>query len=107
MTFARARIVKSTRSYSCRPLKSSAPLGAALAYLGIERSLPLLHGSQGCASFGLMLAMRHLDDNLSIQSTAMTEMTTILGGRDSLEEALVNVARSVKPKLIGVASTAL
>lgn len=102
-----AQVVRSKKAYGHNPLKSSAPLGAALAYMGIEGAVPLLHGSQGCATFGLALAMSHLDENLSVQSSALTEITAVLGSMESLEQALLTVQASVRPQLIGIASTAL
>jgi nitrogenase molybdenum-iron protein NifN len=102
-----APVVKSKKAYGRNPLKSSAPLGAALAYLGVEGAVPLLHGSQGCATYGLALAMSHLDENLSLQSSALSEISAVLGSMESLEQALLTVQASVKPKLIGIASTAL
>ncbi|HEX7479585.1 MAG TPA: nitrogenase iron-molybdenum cofactor biosynthesis protein NifN [Polyangiales bacterium] len=102
-----AKVVKSQRAYAVNPLKSSAPLGAALAFLGIERSVPLFHGSQGCTSLALVLAVRHFKEAIPIQTTALDEVATILGGFDNLEEALVNVVQRRQPAFIGIASTAL
>ena len=102
-----ATVVLNTKSCAENPLKSSTPLGAALAFLGIEGSVPLFHGSQGCTSFGLVLAVRHFKEAIPLQTTAMNEPATILGGADNLDEALVNITTRMKPKFIGVASTAL
>lgn len=102
-----ADIIQRKKSCSENPLKSSAPLGAALAYLGIEETLPLFHGSQGCTAFALVLAVRHFKEAIPLQTTAMNEASTILGGADHVEEALVNIAKRNQPKLIGIASTAL
>jgi Nitrogenase molybdenum-iron protein, alpha and beta chains len=65
---------------SVNPLKMSAPLGGALFFLGIERALPVFHGSQGCTSFALVLLGRHFKESIPLQTTAMSEVTTILGG---------------------------
>jgi nitrogenase molybdenum-iron protein NifN len=102
-----ATVVLNTKSCAENPLKSSTPLGAALAFLGIEGSVPLFHGSQGCTSFGLVLAVRHFKEAIPLQTTAMSEPATVLGGAENLEEALMNIASRMKPKFIGVASTAL
>lgn len=102
-----AIIIASRKGYAVNPIKSSAPLGAALAYLGIEGSVPLFHGSQGCTSFALVLSVRHFKEGVPLQTTAMDEVATILGGLDNLEEALVNLKQRMKPKFIGIASTAL
>jgi nitrogenase molybdenum-iron protein NifN len=89
------------------PLKSSAPLGAAMAFLGIEGGVPLFHGSQGCTAFALVALVRHFKETIPFQTTAMNEVSTILGGADHLEEALLNLKSRMKPQFIGVCSTAL
>ncbi|MGO4869590.1 MAG: nitrogenase iron-molybdenum cofactor biosynthesis protein NifN [Roseiarcus sp.] len=95
------------KALSTNPLKSSAPLGAAMAYLGIEGAVPLFHGSQGCTAFALVLLVRHFKEAIPLQTTAMNEVSTILGGADHVEEALLNLKKRVNPKLIGICSTAL
>lgn len=100
-------IVKPKKACAVNPLKSSAPLGAALAYLGMEGCLPLFHGSQGCTAFGLVLLVRHFREAIPFQTTAMSEISTILGGLDNVEQACVNIAKRARPKLIGICSTGL
>lgn len=95
------------RALSTNPLKTSAPLGAAMAYLGIEGSVPLFHGAQGCTAFGLVHLVRHFKEAVPLQTTAMNEVTTILGGGEQIEEAIDNIRKRAKPKFIGIASTAL
>ena len=102
-----ATVVPVTKAASVNPLKSSQPLGAAFAYLGVEGAIPLFHGSQGCTSFALVLFVRHFKETIPLQTTAMDEVATILGGADHLEEAILNLKTRTKPKLIGIATTAL
>jgi nitrogenase molybdenum-iron protein NifN len=102
-----ATVVASRKACAENPLKSSTPLGATLAFLGVDGAVPLLHGSQGCTAFALVLAVRHFKEAIPLQTTAMDEPATILGGQDNLEEALVNLQKRMKPRFIGVASTAL
>ncbi|GLR45903.1 nitrogenase molybdenum-cofactor biosynthesis protein NifN [Mesorhizobium amorphae] len=101
------RILSQTKSAAVNPLKSSQPLGAALAFLGVDGAMPLFHGSQGCTSFALVLFVRHFKEAIPLQTTAMDEVTTILGGADNLEEAILNLKARTKPTLIGVCTTAL
>ena len=70
----------------------SPSIGAALAFLGVDHSMPLLHGSQGCTSFGLVLFVRHFREAIPMQTTAMSEVATVLGGLENLEQAIVNIA---------------
>lgn len=95
------------KAAAINPLKSSQPLGAAFAFLGVDAAMPLFHGSQGCTSFALVLFVRHFKETIPLQTTAMDEVATILGGADHLEEALLNLKTRTKPKLIGVCTTAL
>ncbi|MCF4164808.1 nitrogenase iron-molybdenum cofactor biosynthesis protein NifN [Zavarzinia compransoris] len=102
---AAVRVAK--KNLSINPLKSSAPMGASLAYLGVDGAVPLLHGSQGCTSFALTLAVRHFKEDMPLQTTAIDEVATVLGGADNLEEALINLTKRMKPRFVGIATTAL
>lgn len=101
------RVTLSKKSCAVNPLKSSTPLGAALAFLGVESAVPLLHGSQGCTSFALVLSVRHFKEAIPLQTTAMDEAATVLGGAENLEEAVMVLKTRMKPAFIGIASTAL
>lgn len=102
-----ARLTRPRRALSTNPLKSSAPLGAAMAYLGVEKTVPLFHGAQGCTAFAMVHLVRHFKEAIPLQTTAMTEVSTILGGAEQIEEAIANLKKKANPRLIGIASTAL
>lgn len=102
-----AKVLPVEKSASVNPLKSSQPLGAAFAFLGVDGCVPLFHGSQGCTSFALVLFVRHFKETIPLQTTAMDEVATIMGGADHLEEAILNLKNRTKPKLIGICTTAL
>ncbi|MBY3469196.1 nitrogenase iron-molybdenum cofactor biosynthesis protein NifN [Rhizobium laguerreae] len=101
-----ARVVSQTKSAAVNPLKSSQPLGAAFAFLGVDGAIPLLHGSQGCTSFALALLVRHFKEAIPLQTTAMNEAAIIVGGADRLEEAILSLKASIRPRLIGICTTA-
>jgi nitrogenase molybdenum-iron protein NifN len=102
-----AQVVSAKKACTVNPLKMSAPIGAALAFLGMDRALPLLHGSQGCTAFGLVLFVRHFRETIPLQTTAMNEVTTILGGLDNIEQALLNIRKRAEPALIGLCTTGI
>lgn len=102
-----ALVINHNKALSASPLKVSAPLGAAMAFLGMEGSLPLFHGSQGCTAFALVMMVRHFREAIPLQTTAMNEVSTILGGAEQVEQALLNMTKRAKPRMIGVISTAL
>ncbi len=101
--------VVNTNHKSCtvNPLKMSQPIGAALAFMGLNNCMPTLHGSQGCTSFGLVLFVRHFREMIPMQTTAMNEVNTILGGMENIEQAIINIWERTKPAVIGLASTGL
>lgn len=96
-----------SKACAVNPLKLSPALGAAMAFLGVERALPLLHGSQGCTAFALVLMVRHFQEAIPLQTTAMSELSTILGGADNVEQAIETIFDRAAPRLIGICSTAL
>jgi nitrogenase molybdenum-iron protein NifN len=69
--------------------------------------MPVMHGSQGCTSFGLVLLVRHFKESIALQTTAMNEATTVLGGYDNLEKAVLNIRQRAKPAVIAICSTGL
>jgi nitrogenase molybdenum-iron protein NifN len=85
----------------------SQPLGASFAFMGLDSCMPVMHGSQGCTSFGLVLLVRHFKEAIPLQTTAMNEVTTILGGYENIEQALLNIRTRAKPRLIAICSTGL
>ncbi len=102
-----ANVIESKKSCTVNPLKMSQPLGASYAYMGMNNCMPMMHGSQGCTGFGLVLLVRHFREAIPLQTTAMNEATTILGGMDQIEQAIVNIKTRANPDLIGICSTGL
>ncbi|WP_321367418.1 nitrogenase iron-molybdenum cofactor biosynthesis protein NifN [uncultured Desulfuromusa sp.] len=90
------------------PLKLSQPMGATLAFLGVDGCMPLMHGGQGCASFTKVYLTRHFSEPIALQTTAVTDVTAILDGGDySIVESIKNIRKKVIPKLIGLYTTGL
>ncbi len=100
-----AVVVTSKKACAVNPLKMSQPIGGALAFMGLRGSMPLLHGSQGCTSFGLVLFVRHFKEAIPLQTTAMSEVATVLGGYENVEQAVLNIHKRTKPEIIGICST--
>ncbi len=102
-----ALVVDSKKACAVNPLKMSQPLGASFAFMGLASCMPVMHGSQGCTSFGLVLLVRHFKEAIPLQTTAMNEATTIMGGYENVEKALLNIRSRAKPQLIAICSTGL
>jgi nitrogenase molybdenum-iron protein NifN len=100
-----ATVTTIKKSCTVNPLKMSQPIGGALAFMGLSKAMPLLHGSQGCTSFGLVLFVRHFKESIPLQTTAMSEVATVLGGYENVEQAILNIYKRTKPEIIGICST--
>ena len=85
--------------------KLCAPLGASLVFRGIEGCVPLIHGSQGCATYIRRYVISHFKEPIDIASSNFSETTAIFGGADNLRIALDNLTRQYKPSAIGIALT--
>lgn len=83
------------------------PLGAALAFRGIEGCVPFLHGSQGCATYMRRYIISHFNEPIDIASSSLGEKNAIYGGAPNLKLGLNNVTEKYHPELIGVATTCL
>ena len=64
--------------------KLCAPLGACLAFRGVEGAIPLLHGSQGCATYIRRYMISHFREPMDIASSNFGETAAIFGGRENL-----------------------
>ena len=100
-------ILKRSKALSVNPLKTSATLGAALAFLGVRRAIPMLHGSQGCTAFGKVFFVRHFREPIPIQSTAMEQVSAIMGANENVAEGLRVLCEKSQPDLIGLPTTGL
>ena len=101
-----ATIVQDRKPVTVDPLRHSAPLGAVLAFLRSCRCMSLL-SSQGCAALVKVLLTRHFRESIPLQTSALTEVTTILGSGDSLLAGIATVADRLQPDLVGVITTGL
>ena len=95
------------KSATCNSCRLCAPLGACLAFRGVEGAMPLLHGSQGCATYIRRYMISHFREPLDIASSNFNEEAAIFGGRENLRTALENMVRQYAPRLIGIATTCL
>lgn len=102
-----AEIIKRNKAMSVSPLKASQTIGGALAFLGFRRAIPMLHGSQGCTAFGKVFFVRHFREPIPLQTTAMDQISTVMGSEDSVIEGLKTLCEKSAPSLLGVPTTGL
>ncbi len=89
------------------PCKMCMPMGGSVAMKGIENSMILMHGSQGCSTYIRRHMATHYNEPIDIASTSLSENGTVYGGKQNLERGLSNVRRVYNPSVIGVLTTCL
>lgn len=99
---------KSVKPLQVNPIKLSQPMGATLAFLGVDGCMPLMHGGQGCTSLTKVYYTRHFSEPIAIQTSAVTDAVAVLDGGDySIVESVKNITKKVTPSLIGLHTTGL
>jgi nitrogenase molybdenum-iron protein NifN len=82
-------------------------MGGILALKGIEKSMVIVHGSQGCSTYMRRHIAEHFNEPVDVGSSSLNEKGTVYGGAANLRTALDNINRVYQPKLIGVVTTCL
>jgi len=100
LNFAREGVV-------INPCKACQPLGAVLAALGFEKTLPFVQGSQGCTSYFRSHLSRHFKEPIATVSSSMTEDAAVFGGLSNMSEGLENANALYKPDMIAVSTTCM
>ncbi len=89
------------------PAKACQPLGAVLCSLGFEKTLPYVHGSQGCVAYFRTYFNRHFKEPVSCVSDSMTEDAAVFGGQKNMFDGLENAKALYKPDMIAVSTTCM
>ena len=89
------------------PAKACQPLGAVLCSLGFEKTLPYVHGSQGCVAYFRSYFNRHFKEPVSCVSDSMTEDAAVFGGQKNMFDGLENARALYKPTMIAVSTTCM
>ncbi|WP_407355473.1 nitrogenase component 1 [Methanolobus sp. WCC5] len=83
------------------------PIGSVMAFKGIEDSMVLLHGSQGCSTYMRLHLAHHFREPVDIGSSSLSEKGAVYGGSENLKKGLKNIIIRYDPKVIGVSTTCL
>ncbi len=102
-----AEILKRAKPLAVSPLKVSQPVGASLAFLGLRNAIPMMHGSQGCTAFGKVFFVRHFREPIPLQTTAMDQVSTVMGADENVVEGLKTICEKNSPEIIGLPTTGL
>ena len=89
------------------PAKACQPLGAVLCALGFEKTLPYVHGSQGCVAYFRTYFNRHFKEPVACVSDSMTEDAAVFGGQKNMFDGLENAKALYQPQMIAVSTTCM
>jgi nitrogenase molybdenum-iron protein beta chain len=89
------------------PAKTCQPVGAIYAALGVHKTMPHSHGSQGCVAFHRMFLTRHFKEPAMASTSAFTEGASVFGGGANLKTAVRNIFDIYDPDCIAVHTTCL
>lgn len=89
------------------PAKACQPLGAVLCALGFAKTLPYVHGSQGCVAYFRTYFNRHFKEPIACVSDSMTEDAAVFGGNNNMNVGLENASALYKPEIIAVSTTCM
>lgn len=97
----------SFRNVNENPCSMCMPMGGIIPFKGVEQSMVILHGSQGCATYMRRHIAEHFNEPIDVGSSSLNEKGTIYGGESNLKQGLDNIIKLYKPGLIGVLTTCL
>ncbi len=89
------------------PCSLCGPLGASLAFKGVRKCVPVIHGSQGCATYIRRYMISHFREPVDLASSSFDEGAVVFGGNESLFKAIANVEERYAPELVAIATTCL
>lgn len=97
----------SREALTVNPAKACQPLGAVLCALGFEKTMPYVHGSQGCVAYFRTYFNRHFKEPIACVSDSMTEDAAVFGGQKNMFDGLENAKALYQPEMIAVSTTCM
>ena len=79
--------------------KLCAPLGACLAFRGVEGAVPFLHGSQGCSTYIRRYMISHFREPIDVACANFDESAAIFGGQEFAVSGWPMSSRQYNPAL--------
>ncbi|MDA8236071.1 MAG: nitrogenase [Clostridia bacterium] len=95
------------RNVNENPCNMCMPMGGILPFKGLEQSMVIIHGSQGCATYMRRHIAEHFNEPVDVGSSSLNEKGTIYGGENNLKQGIDNIIRIYNPRVIGILTTCL
>ncbi|MFZ5754464.1 MAG: nitrogenase component 1 [Bacillota bacterium] len=95
------------RNVNENPCNMCMPMGGILALKGIEKTMVIIHGSQGCSTYMRRHISEHFNEPVDVASSSLNEKGTVYGGEENLKKGLDNLRKVYHPDFIGIFTTCL
>lgn len=95
------------KSVVINPLKHSQSIGAAIAFQGINNSIPVIHGAQGCNFLAKVLLTKHFREPIALQSTKLFTEDVVMGSDENLIKTVNEIVEKNSPDVIGILTSGL
>ena len=102
-----AEVKKLTSDVMINPLKHSQAIGAALAFQGIHRAVPIIHGAQGCNFLGKVLLTGHFREPIAMVSSKLFVENVVMGSEENIIKTVESLIEKNSPDIIGILTTGL
>ncbi len=89
------------------PLKHSPSIGAAIAFQGIDRALPIMHGAQGCNFLAKVLLTKHFREPIALASTKLFTESVVMGSEQNIIKVVQEIVERNSPDVIGILTSGL
>ncbi|MEK6682582.1 MAG: nitrogenase iron-molybdenum cofactor biosynthesis protein NifN, partial [Nitrospirota bacterium] len=95
------------RDVLINPLKHSQSIGAAIAFQGIDNSIPVIHGAQGCSFLAKVLLTKHFREPVALASTKLFTEDVVMGSEENLIRVAEEIIEKNAPDVIGILTSGL
>lgn len=89
------------------PLKHSQSIGAAIAFQGIDRALPIIHGAQGCSFLAKVLLTKHFREPIALASTKLFTENVVMGSEENIMKTVNGFVEKNSPDVIAILTSGL
>ncbi len=101
---------KTYKTYSdvaINPLKHSQSIGAAIAFQGIDRALPVIHGAQGCTFLAKVLLTKHFREPIALAGTKLFAESIVMGSEEDIIGVVESFIEKQNPAVVAILSSGL
>ncbi|BCB95329.1 NifEN2 [Dissulfurispira thermophila] len=101
------KIINHKSEITINPLKHSQSIGAAIAFQGIDRALPIIHGAQGCSFLAKVLLTKHFREPIALASTKLFTEDVVMGSEENIIKVVQEIVERNNPDVIGILTSGL